>query len=132
MLLIAGCWGTPQLLVRTAATSQGDFFTFGYCRGDGPAPPLSNITVSSIDGPTGSATVCELQLKPNGGTMPVAHWTYGAELPTLQRRSTCDLLERGRRYRISIFGGGMGGEVFTVSREGRLVSEGMSCHASRP
>lgn len=124
-----GCWGTPKLAIRGAPTAGTSRFEFGYCRDPKQSPPLVSIEVAELDAAGGEREppVCRLQLKPSTGTTPVPAWSYGAELPSLGTFHGCSALQAGHAYRVSIQGGGIGSEVFTVSDAGELRPAGESC-----
>jgi hypothetical protein len=123
LLLLSGCWGYPTLGI----TARGDQFTFARCGRPGPPPPLQSIAVYLVDasGQAREPPVCRSELRAGSGTAPVGGWVYGSDLPSLVTRA-CARLEPGRRYLISIAGGGQGSAFFTVF-QGGIGVEGAPC-----
>jgi hypothetical protein len=122
--LLGGCWGLPALMVTATPSSAAQEFRFGYCSDGRRAPQLTSITVSSV---AGGEVVCSLHLRPGAGTVAVPRWTYGSDLPSLAPQGLCAPLRSGQRYRVDVFGGGVGGQVFAVTAGGQPVGEGQSC-----
>jgi hypothetical protein len=127
--LSTGCWGTPRLAIRGAQTAGISRFEFSYCKDPKQSPPLVSIEVAELDAAGGELEppVCRLQLEPSAGTAPVPGWSYGAELPSLGASHSCPALQAGHAYRVSIQGGGVGSEVFTISDADELRPAGESC-----